>query len=57
MTNLTVDDENGGFKWRVNLKALIENYDLIHGFPSLPPNACYEGPTQFVGGGRSRYIQ
>jgi len=53
MTNLLLKPE---LKWRVNLEALIANYQLIHEFPLLPESAIFKQPTKFIGGGRSQYI-
>ncbi|XP_061162858.1 protein ABHD11-like isoform X1 [Saccostrea echinata] len=45
---------NGRLKWRVNLDAIINNYQELASFPKF--DAKYEGPTLFVGGERSQYI-
>jgi esterase len=46
-----------GFVWRVNLEALAANMDELLGFVVPAPDATYLGPTLFIAGGRSRYIQ
>ena len=46
-----------GFVWRVNLEALAANIDELLGFPIPAADAAYGGPTLFIAGGRSRYIQ
>jgi len=42
-------------KWRINLDVLAEDMDHILGFPDL--NARFEGPTLFLSGGKSDYMQ
>jgi pimeloyl-ACP methyl ester carboxylesterase len=48
--------EAGGLKWRLNLAAIIAGISDISGFPDLPANARYSGPTLFIRGGRSDYV-
>jgi esterase len=55
LQNLVKTD--AGFVWRVNLEALAANMDELVGFPPPVPGAAYLGPTLFIAGGRSRYIQ
>lgn len=55
MTNLLID--GGGLRWRVNLDALIENYHYIHGFPEFDQDSIYNGPSKFIGGGKSKYLR
>ncbi len=55
LQNLVKTD--AGFAWRVNLEALATNMDELLGFPATAPAAAYLGPTLFIAGGRSRYIQ
>lgn len=54
LTNLVED--NGRFRWRVNLRAIIRNLPNIVG--DFPLNgSSYPGPTLFVGGSKSDYIR
>lgn len=46
---------DGKLKWRVNLDAIINNYQELASFPKF--DTKYEGPTLFVGGERSQYIR
>ena len=55
LQNLVKTD--AGFVWRVNLEALAANMEELLGFPAPAPAAAYPGPTLFIAGGRSRYIQ
>lgn len=54
MTNLSRDKEKG-FRWRINLPAIEENYDRLREKTQL--DATYEGPTLFVKGDLSDYVQ
>lgn len=45
---------DGKLKWRVNLDAIINNYQDLASFPKF--DTKYEGPTLFVGGEKSEYI-
>jgi esterase len=55
LQNLVKTD--AGFVWRVNLEALAANMDELLGFPTPAPDAAYGGPTLFIAGGRSHYVQ
>jgi pimeloyl-ACP methyl ester carboxylesterase len=55
LQNLVKTD--AGFAWRVNLEALAANMDEILGFPTPAADTAYVGPTLFIAGGRSRYVQ
>ena len=46
-----------GFAWRVNLEALAANMDELLGFPTPAADAAYGGPTLFIAGSRSQYVQ
>jgi esterase len=48
---------DAGFVWRVNLAALATNMSELLGFPTPAEDAAYPGPTLFIAGGRSPYIQ
>jgi pimeloyl-ACP methyl ester carboxylesterase len=45
-----------GMAWGVNLDALERHFEAIRGFPDIPPDRSYAGPTLFVAGGRSDYL-
>lgn len=47
----------GGLSWGVNLAALERHFEAIRGFPAIPQGSGYPGPTLFVAGGRSDYLQ
>jgi pimeloyl-ACP methyl ester carboxylesterase len=55
LQNLVKTD--AGFVWRVNLEALAANMDELLGFPTPAADAAYGGPTLFIAGGRSNYVQ
>jgi pimeloyl-ACP methyl ester carboxylesterase len=46
-----------GFAWRVNLAALRANLAAIMGAPDDGTAPPYQGPTLFLAGGRSPYVQ
>lgn len=48
--------EDGHAHWRLNLEAMEREMSVLVGFPALPDNAVYSGPTLFVGGARSDYL-
>ncbi len=54
LTNLYRDGQH--FAWRMNLSALQQQYDQIAAAPQSS-NAPYRGPTLFIKGERSDYIQ
>ena len=49
--------ENGAARWRLNLEAIEREMPRLVGFPALPPDHTYKGPTLFVAGGRSTYLR
>lgn len=53
LTNLSRSEH--GFKWRVNIDALIAGGPNISGFPQT--DLSYEGPTKFVCGTDSPYVK
>jgi esterase len=55
LQNLVLEDD--GARWRINLPVLEQDLPTISGFPELPSNLIYEGPTLFVAGDRSDYIR
>lgn len=52
LTNLVRLDD-GGFKWRINIPALYDNYQHI---ADEPKGISYDGPTLFIRGELSDYI-
>ena len=44
-----------GYKWRLNLDAVINNFHYLSGFPDFI-DEMYDGPTVFIGGKNSPYI-
>lgn len=46
-----------GLVWQVNLEALDREMDKIGGVPALRMDAQYQGPTLFMNGAQSDYIQ
>lgn len=56
ITNL-VQQDDGAFKWRLNINALLSNYVHIGNFPQFCGEKRYTGPTVFIAGGSSDYIQ
>ena len=46
---------NGGFIWRINLKAITKNIENVG--EALPENGKFEGPALFLSGVNSNYIQ
>lgn len=55
LTNL-VQKADGSFTWRMNIDALQTNYHKLAQF-SIAEGLKYEGPTMFIAGGASDYIQ
>ena len=55
LQNLIIDD--GKARWRLNLEAIEREFPEILDFPDLPAGTAYQGPTLFVAGARSDYIQ
>lgn len=48
---------NDGLRWQLNLDTLGREMGTIGGVPTIDPAACYEGPTLFINGGKSDYVQ
>ena len=46
-----------GFKWMVNLEVLRSEMMAIGGVPAITPTAQYVGPTLFIRGSESDYVQ
>ena len=55
LQSLTRDDD--GFAWQLNLDALAMHMDDLTGWPDDLPGRQFDGPTLFVGGERSDYLQ
>lgn len=56
ITNLA-KDENGDFRWRINLETLERCFDEgVANFPD-PTGLEYDGPTLFIGGSKSDYLR
>jgi esterase len=46
-----------GWRWRMNVPALVAGIDLVRDWPMPPPGSRYLGPTLFLHGGESGYVQ
>jgi len=55
LQNLSVSE--GSARWKPNLKVLDASMVDITGWPATPAGATYGGPTLFVRGGVSDYVQ
>lgn len=47
-------DQDGSFRWRLNIPVILEDYDDLR--QSVCDNRSFAGPTLFLKGGRSNYI-
>ncbi|MCL5268021.1 MAG: alpha/beta fold hydrolase [Bacteroidetes bacterium] len=47
-------DDNGGFKWKIDIPAIRRNYEMING--AVESSRQFESPTLFIRGGKSSYI-
>lgn len=56
LTQNLIRDDNG-FRWRINLSALADGMDEIADFPDPARHQSYTGPTLFMAGAQSDYIQ
>ena len=54
LQNLLIED--GQARWRINLDALEAGMDRLTGWPEDWPHDSYEGPTLFLHGGTSDYV-
>lgn len=43
--------------WRIDLQSIAAQIDAITGWPRLPREVVYRGPTLFIAGGRSAYLR
>jgi esterase len=48
-------DENGNWAWRFNLPLIVRDYDALSDWQHIPE--CFNGPTLFIKGAESDYIQ
>jgi pimeloyl-ACP methyl ester carboxylesterase len=55
VSNIRTDPD--GLAWAVNLDALERHFDTILGFPNIPHDQRFTGPTLFLLGGRSEYVR
>lgn len=55
LQNLVFD--GGAARWRINLEAIERGMPDLVGFPPIPPETTYAGPSLFIGGGRSDYLR
>jgi esterase len=55
LQNLILDDS--GARWRPNLPVIEASLSLISGWPSEALGLRYDGPTLFIYGGKSDYVQ
>lgn len=55
MTNLK-QDESGGYRWRVNLPALLSFTHAMSQY-EMPETSQYAGPSLFLRGDRSEYVR
>jgi pimeloyl-ACP methyl ester carboxylesterase len=46
---------DGGYRWKMNLPVIQQEYSGILGFEGA--DFAYDGPTLFVRGGRSDYVE
>lgn len=44
-------------RWRIGLQQIAASMPAIIGWPPIAPGVHYNGPTLFIAGGNSRYIQ
>ncbi len=54
---LNLERAEAGFRWQPNLTAIAAGIDGILDFPKFPHGRSYKGPTLFLAGGASDYIQ
>lgn len=53
--NLVFDEQ--GARWRLNLDAIAKNMEALTDFPVPPANEFFSGPSLFVVGANSDYVQ
>ncbi len=49
--------EGDGYAWRINLAALKDGLDALHGFPEFHPDVHFDGPAMFIDGAQSNFIR
>ena len=49
-------DDDGGWRWRLNLEALERDLDRLRGFPEPPEGAHFDGPVLWIAGADSTYV-
>lgn len=49
--------QHGVWAWRIDLQSIAGQIDVITGWPRLPPEAIYGGPTLFIAGERSGHLR
>ncbi len=49
--------EGDRYVWRINLPALKNGLDALHGFPNFDPHIHYGGPAMFIDGADSNFIR
>jgi len=49
--------EGGRLRWRINLQALHDNMDDLTGYPDDLDGLSYDGPTLFLAGADSHYLE
>ena len=54
LKNLT-REKTGGYRWKMNLPVLTRDYQAI--LENIEPEESYEGPSLFVRGAKSKYVQ
>ncbi|KAK7087524.1 hypothetical protein V1264_021562 [Littorina saxatilis] len=55
LTNLKQTADNS-YTWRVNLDAIIDNFDSLHSFPAQMTKPCTDRKTIFIGGAKSQHV-
>jgi pimeloyl-ACP methyl ester carboxylesterase len=45
------------YKWRINIPVIKKGLPSLHGFPSFSENIFFNGPTLFLAGARSDFIE
>ena len=55
LQNLVYSDNK--YKWRINIPVIKKGLPNLHGFPSFSENVFFKGPTLFLAGTRSDFIE
>ncbi len=50
-----LEPQDGGYRWRLNLSAILANLDALTGFPAI--DATYGGPETTIAGALSNYVR